>query len=767
MKLLSPIRSVIIIIILLLFHSAYAQQPAAQDTLLYLLQKIKNADDTASVNQAYQRLFTATEQELLNNNIATQIIDLKLKLEDADYYDFMQGYFVSLARFNTIASNTKAIEVGQLFMQIYSPDISEYGHYSLLILFRNMRIPYRLLGKINESIEYYGAYEKIFLAANDSDAVSIVTNVLSGSYFRLGLIEKACYYQLKSISFLNDSEFIDDVNGNSMLFGKYGKVNRFAVLGSYYVSEHRPDLAEPYLVQSIDYYKQLDSPLLMLDAPYLFLQMARCKTQQKSDSSSIYYDTALQYFNLYNSTPLEYAHFYQEKAVDFISKNALDSAMHYIIKASAIKDSLQLGISSYFGDLIPDYYKGSIYVLQGKPKQAISFLEKECNNLKPLNIRVPLINSLDLLAKAYADAGDNAQAYATLKEAFDLKTQNAREINDTRILNFETEKKMQENETALLLLAAQNKSDEKIKLYLKGMLLLLALLAVSLGIFYTNKKKSNKQLTSKNLKLAHTLDQLQATQALLIQSEKMASLGELTAGIAHEIQNPLNFVNNFSELNEELLGEMKDELSKGKTDEAIAIANDLIENERKINHHGKRADAIVKGMLQHSRISSGRKESVDINALCDEYLRLAYHGLRAKDKSFTANFKTDFDNALHKIDVVPQDIGRAILNIINNAFYAVNEKGKQHIPGYEPHVFLSTKKSNGNIEIIIRDNGNGIPESIIEKIFQPFFTTKPTGEGTGLGLSLSYDIIKAHGGKLAVRSKVNEETEFTIQLPIQ
>jgi len=252
----------------------------------------------------------------------------------------------------------------------------------------------------------------------------------------------------------------------------------------------------------------------------------------------------------------------------------------------------------------------------------------------------------------------------------------------------------------------------------------------------------------------------------LVQSEKMASLGELTAGIAHEIQNPLNFVNNFSEVNKELLTEMSEEIEKGNYDEVKTIAKDVTDNEEKINHHGKRADSIVKGMLQHSRVSSGQKEPTDINALADEYLRLAYHGLRAKDKSFNADIKTDFDNNIGKVNIIPQDIGRVILNLINNAFYAVDEKKKQNQNGYEPTVLVSTKKSNGKVEISVKDNGNGIPQKVLDKIFQPFFTTKPTGQGTGLGLSLSYDIVKAHGGEIQVTTKENDGSDFRIFLPL-
>jgi signal transduction histidine kinase len=267
-------------------------------------------------------------------------------------------------------------------------------------------------------------------------------------------------------------------------------------------------------------------------------------------------------------------------------------------------------------------------------------------------------------------------------------------------------------------------------------------------------------------KAEEALTELQATQKQLIQSEKMASLGELTAGIAHEIQNPLNFVNNFSEVSNELISEMVEEVRKGNYDEVKAIVEDLKGNLEKINHHGKRADGIVKGMLQHSRTSSGQKELTDINVLCDEYLRLAYHGLRAKDKSFNAKFETSFDPLVGKIEVMPQDIGRVILNLINNAFYAVTEKRKQAIAGYEPTVMVTTHKNEDMVSITVKDNGNGIPQRVLDKIFQPFFTTKPTGQGTGLGLSLSYDIVKAHGGELKVETKEGEGSGFIILLPV-
>ena len=286
--------------------------------------------------------------------------------------------------------------------------------------------------------------------------------------------------------------------------------------------------------------------------------------------------------------------------------------------------------------------------------------------------------------------------------------------------------------------------------------------------------RSYKQKQRSNIELLKILSDLKSTQAQLIQSEKMASLGELTAGIAHEIQNPLNFVNNFSELSVELLEEVKSERSKGEgeRDESLEaeLLDDIAQNLGKINHHGKRADAIVKGMLEHSRTSTGEKLPTDINALADEYLRLSYHGLRAKDKSFNADFKADFDPNLPKINVIPQDIGRVLLNIINNAFQACGQdlSGFQNLKGLKPLVTVSTSPLEGGrgVKISISDNGPGIPPEIKDKIFQPFFTTKPSGQGTGLGLSLSYDIVKAHGGEIRVESQEGKGSNFIMELPV-
>ena len=310
---------------------------------------------------------------------------------------------------------------------------------------------------------------------------------------------------------------------------------------------------------------------------------------------------------------------------------------------------------------------------------------------------------------------------------------------------------------------------------LYGLLLILVILTIAriqkqrIIRVERQKRQTFELAQAKEIERAYT--ELKATQAQLIQSEKMASLGELTAGIAHEIQNPMNFINNFSEVNMELAAELKEGLAKLNITDAEKrqleeIADNINENEEKISHHGKRADAIVKGMLQHSRVSSGQKEPADINQLADEYLRLAYHGLRAKDKSFNVSLKTSFDENIGKINIVPQDIGRVLLNLYNNAFYAVNEKRLIRGADYEPVVELITRKSVNKVEIILKDNGNGIPKKVLDKIFQPFFTTKPTGQGTGLGLSLSFDIIKAHGGEIKVDTVQGEYTTFIVDLPV-
>ena len=421
------------------------------------------------------------------------------------------------------------------------------------------------------------------------------------------------------------------------------------------------------------------------------------------------------------------------------TEDAQDSLQIYSGMSTLFKSTSQLDSSIYYAQLVNKSWSPAI-------SEAKNLLEAVNNLYEVYKLKGKQDSTLKYL-----------ELYYRLRTGF-FNTEKQKQIQEA---TFSAQLKQQE------IIAAQAKYKNRLQalIFTIGILALVIISALLIRNNGHNKRAK--------IKIEKAYEELKSTQSQLIQSEKMASLGELTAGIAHEIQNPLNFVNNFSEVNKELVDEMQLEMDRGNYDDAKAISNDIKENEEKINHHGKRADAIVKGMLQHSRSSTGVKEPTDINALADEYLRLSYHGLRAKDKSFNAIMKTDFDESIGKINIIPQDIGRVLLNLYNNAFYAVNEKAKQQsngLPagqaGYEPMITISTKKIKDTIELTIKDNGNGIPQNIVDKIFQPFFTTKPTGEGTGLGLSLSYDIIKAHGGEITVGTKKGEGTEFIVQLPL-
>ena len=410
---------------------------------------------------------------------------------------------------------------------------------------------------------------------------------------------------------------------------------------------------------------------------------------------------------------------------------------------------------------------GKISILYDAQKQTDSTLKNADLAIfygKKINSRIGLLKIYEFLS-SYYDKKDPAKALNYLKEYNAVRESLYGTKNMQAMQNLVVAEAQRQQEIIEVEKAYQN----KIKMYaLLGGLIVLLLVAVMFYRNSVNQKKSRILLQQQKNELEQSLRQLKTTQTQLIQAEKMASLGELTAGIAHEIQNPLNFVNNFSEVSTELVKEMVQEVDKGNTDEVKAIANDVVQNLEKINHHGQRASDIVKGMLQHSRSNNGVKELTDINALCDEYLRLSYHGLRAKDKSFNADFETKLDAALAPINVVPQDIGRVILNLINNAFYAVNERQKkEQDSGYKPLVTLTTSKQGDQVVIEVADNGTGMPEQVKEKIFQPFFTTKPTGEGTGLGLSLSYDIVtKGHGGTMEVETNETVGTKLIVRLPV-
>ena len=453
----------------------------------------------------------------------------------------------------------------------------------------------------------------------------------------------------------------------------------------------------------------------------------------------------------------------------FVQKKDYKSAKYYFHESI----SANLAQHNEVSNAATLYDLANLYSIVGNPDSAFYYLHQLLQLTRNINENTLLIKAYADLYTLHKNTGnrDSAyfylQIYSTLNDSMNRAEKESLNAYQNVAFNQQIEKDAEEKRRL------KKENSTRTYFLLAG---ILVCLIITFLIFRNNviRKNANQilefqksEIEKQKKNIEETLNNLKSTQSQLVQAEKMASLGELTAGIAHEIQNPLNFVNNFAEINTELIDELQQELKAGKTEEAFVISNDIKANEIKINHHGKRADSIVKGMLQHSRQSSGQKELTDINALCDEYLRLSYHGLRAKDKSFNAEFETKFDATLAPINVVPQDIGRVILNLINNAFYAVNARQKmEQDSDYKPLVTLTTSKQGDQVVIEVADNGTGMPDQVKEKIFQPFFTTKPTGEGTGLGLSLSYDIVKAHGGEIKVEATEGEGTEFVILLPI-
>jgi signal transduction histidine kinase len=434
-----------------------------------------------------------------------------------------------------------------------------------------------------------------------------------------------------------------------------------------------------------------------------------------------------------------------------------DSALYFFTGAisNSLKVNDQLNMSMALKHI------ADIYFTRGMYDSALWYARHAFDGAKGTSSRLHILKASDLLATLYSRKHQTDSVLFYLGTVLAMKDSLYGPDKYHKLQVLLLDEQQHQNEI--------RQSEENFRNRVKYIVLITALalfLLIGFILLRANrlKQKANTQLHYQKKKIEQTLSELKSTQAQLIQSEKMASLGELTAGIAHEIQNPLNFVNNFSEVNTELINELEQEADKGNLEEVKSLAKDIRENEEKITHHGKRADGIVKGMLQHARLGTGAKELTDINTLTEEYLRLALHGFRAREKSFNAAITTDFDKSIAPIKIVPQDIGRVLLNLLNNAFYAVSEK-KKNETGYEPVISVKTKRTNNKIEIFVKDNGNGIPQKCMDKIFQPFFTTKPAGQGTGLGLSLSYDIIKAHAGEISVHTKEGGFTEFKVELP--
>lgn len=615
---------------------------------------------------------------------------------------------------------------------------------------KSIGMSYYFQGNYIETLLFWQQSLATFQAIGDKLGIANMLNNLGAVNFNKGDDEKAIKYYLES---LKVSEEIGDKLRIATALVNIGAV--------YFNKESTHDLALEYYLKALPLSEELGDNdaigTIAVNIGEIYLSTGDEK------SALIYFEEALKAYQKSENGNVPYA-LYNIGRV-YAQRKDYSKAINYqqeafnVAKTTNRKKEMSQALIGL----------ANIYQQKGENKEAITSFTEALRLAQEIGANYELKNAYQGLAELYAIASDykNAFKYQKLYTAFKDTLYNADMDKklQSMILKFDLEKK--QGEVDMLEKDKMQKEQESRlqQLFILSILgALFSALILSFILYRNNqhKQRSNALLQSQKEEIQNTLEKLKATQSQLIYSEKMASLGELTAGIAHEIQNPLNFVNNFSEVSMELLDEMNIELDKGNVAEAKKIADDLIQNLQKINSHGKRADAIVKGMLQHSRTNTGQKEPTDINALTDEYLRLSYHGLKAKDKSFNATLKTDFDANVGEIKVVPQDIGRVIHNLIANAFYVVAEKKRQFENGYEPTVSVSTKKINGKVEIRVSDNGNGIPHSVRDKIFQPFFTTKPTGQGTGLGLSMSYDIVKAHGGELRVETKEGVGTIFTI-----
>jgi signal transduction histidine kinase len=605
-----------------------------------------------------------------------------------------------------------------------------------------------------------------YLLAQQAYDLALKLHYVKGKYislYTMALASMHLSYYARALKQFNQAK-----EGFQQLKATYWMITAMNGIANVHMEENKVQKALETYHEVYTTYKTMPNPPPPFHA-HILLNIGESLYKLKQLDSAVYYfNLALPHVKKYALDRL-WAVYYDLGDVAFAKNNINQARTFYRLSiAASIQDNS-------YTSLYDAYYRMALLFQKTSQndsmlhyaKLALSYSQKSENLAGILNVS-------QFLTTIYEGHNDTeALHYYRIAVAAKDSLYSQDKVRQLLTLSFEEKEKNQQIE------AAKTEYKNRIRFYvLIGILAALGALAVFLFCNNRQKQKANtslhrqkEEINRQRNEIEKTLTELKATQAQLIQSEKLASLGELTAGIAHEIQNPLNFVNNFSEVSAELAQELKKEVEKPESDKTLIIdlANDLASNQEKINHHGQRASAIVKGMLEHSRTGDAmNRVSTDLNALADEYLRLAYHGLRAKDSSFNATMKTHFDPDLPKIEVISQDIGRVLLNLINNAFYAAAEKAKQGIEGYTPTVTLSTKKLENAIEISVKDNGNGIPDAIKDKIFQPFFTTKPTGQGTGLGLSLAYDIVtKGHGGTLEVDREEKIGTAFVVHLPFK
>lgn len=718
------------------FNPLNAQQSRV-DSVIHLLNTsvINEKLDSASFNSALQLLSNTTLSE-------SQVQQIEKTAQQFKIYE-KEGwpFIINLRIYNALMKIDvrRAIAYGKLQIErIDKLNFTEAFIYKRRFL-EILRLPFRNTNRLEEGIQYYTQKLREYKSRNDSIGISQCYFALGGFYRVSGILDLAIYNMKKSSSYIDTSKY------------KNVWINNMSVLGFYYYL--KGDKAECLKYSGISFRASLNEGT---NFNFVARSIARMFLLSNELDSAAYYIKMAKEDSVVASRNDALCSDLQVEALYKIQSGAFDEAEALLKKCSQLIVEKNIPVNPPAGIVAPDYYMALLRIKQNRIDEAIALLARDIERMG--NDRLYLLKDYKLMAELYKKIGKNEKAAETYAIFIAMQDSLLADQDHYRTISFEAEQQMNDKEQSIQKLESQNKIATLSRNFLIGIAALLVLLAAGLYNRFLYKRKAN-------IVLEETLANLKSTQTQLIQSEKMASLGELTAGIAHEIQNPLNFVNNFSEVNHELIGEMEQEIQKGNMSEVSALGKLIKENQEKITHHGKRADSIVKGMLQHSRSSTGLKESTDINALADEYLRLAYHGLRAKDKSFNTAMKTEFDDSISKIEIMKQDIGRVILNLITNAFYAVNDKKKQHLDGYEPTVLVKTRKAGDKVEVIVKDNGNGIPENVREKIFQPFFTTKPAGEGTGLGLSLSYEIVKSHNGELKMSTTIGEGTEFIIQLP--
>jgi signal transduction histidine kinase len=581
---------------------------------------------------------------------------------------------------------------------------------------KRMADSYGNIGDYVKSMQYYFKALRAYENANDLFGEESVYNNIGSTYLQKQDYKNALVNLYKAKKLANAYALSHKPDDNTRRFNTIVFLN----LGEIYLGLKKVDSAEYYLNKSVSTGQQMENDETFEFKDNIELDLGQVAAL-KGDKQS-----ALKYYRLGIATAVA------AQDVDNISKGHLNI--------------------------------GKLYRQYKQQDSAEYYVRKALEVASSANFAQDVLDAGTVLYKYYDEDHNLPEAYKYYKITTTAKDSLYSQEKEKQLLSLDFDEKQRQQDIA----AAREQYRTNVRMYsLVAVLVVFLLLAM---VFWRNsnqRKKANQLLQKQKEEIQSTLAELKTTQAQLVQSAKMASLGELTAGIAHEIQNPLNFVNNFSDVSTELVDEMQAELKNGDKDEAIAISEDIKQNLEKIRHHGKCADFIVKGMLEHSRKSTGERQATNINVLADEFLKLSYHGLRAKDKSFNAELVTNFSDGLPKINVVQQDIGRVLINLFGNAFYAVNQKAKTTGNGYKPVVEVTTAQQNGSILISVKDNGTGIPENIREKIMQPFFTTKPTGEGTGLGLSLSYDIVvKGHGGTINVKSEEGSGSEFTISVPL-